>query len=234
MQSLCNKKYIMPQTADHAADYSALIHRSRTVLAKKKPQSDRQRHMLAQECAKILAEEGITDFAKAKRKAAARLNMGQRVLLPSNQEVQQALQDYQRLFMADTQPQQLVLLRQTAVQAMQFLSDFQPLLVGPVLQGTATRYSAIHLHITAANTEEVMIYLMNHDIPFESSQRRLRLSEDQVIDLPVLTFTADTFIIDLTVFPQDRKLPTPRSPIDGRSMPRANLAKVQQLLNGTA
>ncbi len=58
----------------------------------------RLRTLLTQECARIMAEEGVKDFMLAKRKATARLGLTNRTLLPSNIEIEQALLAYQRLF----------------------------------------------------------------------------------------------------------------------------------------
>ena len=63
------------------------------------PHTDDSRHLLAQEAARIMAEEGVRDFRFAKRKAAERLGFDPRSLhLPTNLEVEQALAEHQRLF----------------------------------------------------------------------------------------------------------------------------------------
>ena len=95
------------------------------------------RMLLAQECARLLAEEGVADFRTAKRKAALRLAVTDKGLLPDNREIEQALLDYQRLFQADSQSRRLRELREAALEAMRFLARFRPKLVGPVLSGTA-------------------------------------------------------------------------------------------------
>ena len=199
-------------------------------MSKKPPYNNRQRSVLAQECAKIIAHEGIKDFAKAKRKAALRLGLPSRALMPSNIEIEQALMAYQRLFMATEQAQHLRLLRETAVAAMRFLSPFKPRLVGPVLQGTAGPHSDITLHVFANTPEDIMLFLMDHQIPFESSQRRLRFPNDLYQDLPVLAFAADEINIDMTVFWHQANRQAPRSPVDGRPMQRASLHNVEALL----
>ena len=90
----------------------------------------RIRMLLAQECARIMAEEGIQDFRTAKRKAAIRLAVTDKGAMPDNAEIEQALLDYQRLFHADRQAIRLRGLRETALEAMRFLAHFRPRLVG--------------------------------------------------------------------------------------------------------
>ena len=57
---------------------------------------DHRRLAVADEAARILAEEGQTDFRAAKAKAAERLGLGRNVPLPSNVEVAAALAERQR------------------------------------------------------------------------------------------------------------------------------------------
>ena len=198
-------------------------------MAKRSVQSDRMRSLIAHESAKIIASEGIKDFAKAKRKAAARLGITNHTMLPSNIEIEQALVEYQRLFLAMQQPQHLLALRQTALQTMQFLTPFQPRLVGPVLHGTADHLSVITLHVLADTVEDILFYLIDHSIVFTTTQHRLRLTNDNYHEFPAISFTTNDTDIDLTVFgPKDRTIPL--SPIDGRPMKRANLNQLQTLV----
>lgn len=191
----------------------------------------RLRILLAQECARIMADEGVKDFLLAKRKAAARLGVANKALLPGNVEIEQALLEYQRLFKSAEQPVQLRALREAAIEAMRFFARFRPCLVGSVLAGTAGPYSDINLHLFADTPEEVVLFLMERNIPFETAERRLRLGNGEYMYFPVFSFGAGEMNIELTVFPPEAKREAPRSPVDGRPMRRASLAAVQALLD---
>jgi hypothetical protein len=177
-----------------------------------------------------MIEEGVKDFLSAKRKAAARLNVSNRALLPANAEIEQARIEYQRLFKSDSQPQQLHVLRQAALQAMGFLSQFQPRLVGTVLAGTAGPHSDVDLHLFADTAEEVVMFLLEHNIPFRTSERRLRLGTGDYASFPVFSFTAGEVNLDLTLFCGKVRHEIPRSPVDGRPMRRASLTELQVLM----
>ncbi len=71
------------------------------------PKDRQMRQRIALEAGRIMAETGNQDFHLAKRKAAARLGAADTRNLPSNTEVQEALREYQRLFLADSQPHHL-------------------------------------------------------------------------------------------------------------------------------
>ncbi len=188
------------------------------------------RILLAQECARLLAEEGLTDFRVAKRKAAQRLAVTDQRLMPDHREIEQALLDYQRLFQADRQPQQLQKLREAALDALRFLTDFRPRLVGSVLSGTAGPNTAIQLHLFADTPEDVALFLMNQRIPFETGERRLKPGNGESVNLPVFRFSAGDHDFDLTVFAPLAEREAPRSPVDGRPMRRARPAELEALL----
>jgi hypothetical protein len=190
----------------------------------------RNRVRIAQEAARLMSEHGIRDFHRAKLKAAERLGILDTQALPRNQEIEQALREHQRLFHADSQPQLLRRRREAAAEAMRFLREFEPRLVGAVLDGTADAHSAICLHVFSDDAEAVGLYLREHGVPFETQTRRLRTSRDAQADYPVLLFAADELPFDLTVLPRDALRQAPLDRIDEKPMRRAPLAAVEELL----
>ena len=78
---------------------------------------------LAAAAARIMAEEGIDDFALAKRKAARRLGASETESLPSNDEVEAELRDYRALYQAEEHPRRILELRTIALDAMDALKS---------------------------------------------------------------------------------------------------------------
>lgn len=197
----------------------------------RRPRDDhRLKILLAQECARLIAEEGVQDFSAARRKAALRLAVNNRAALPDNAAIEQALLDRQRLFNADRQAHRLRCLRQTALEAMQFLARFRPRLVGSVLSGAVGPHTGIHLHLFAESPEEIALFLMERHIPFELAERRLKMANGVQACLPAFRFTAGETRVDLTLFGLLAEREAPLSPVNGRPMRRASLAEVQTLL----
>ena len=195
------------------------------------PRDDhRLKTLIAQECARLIAEEGVQDFGAARRKAALRLAVNNRAVLPDNVAIEQALLDRQRLFDADRQAIRLRGLRKTAVEAMQFLARFRPRLVGSVLSGAVGPQASVHLHLFAESPEEIALFLMERHIPFETTEHRLKMANGVPVCLPVLRFTAGETRVDLTLFRLLAEREAPLSPVNGRPMQRASLAEVQALL----
>lgn len=196
------------------------------------PGADQLRQHIAADAARIMAEEGVSDFQTAKRKAAVRLGLPETKHLPGNDEVESALQEYLRLFHAGHLSQSVRRLRELAAEAMRFLARFEPRLVGPVLSGTVTSATAIELHLTADTPEEIGFWLQEHGIPYEQGDRRLRFGGEHHETFPAYCFTADGVPVELCVFGRREVRETPLSPVDGKPMKRANLRDVENLMNG--
>jgi hypothetical protein len=193
--------------------------------------SDNLRRALAQEAARIMAEQGIHDFLTAKRKAGERLGVSDESVMPRNTEVEAALIEYQRLFRADSHQETLLAQRQAALRAMQYLAAFDPRLVGPVLSGTATAYADVQLHLFAERAESVALKLLDRGIAHEVTERRLRFDALRSKNYPGLRFALNQQKFEVTVFPLDGIRQAPVSPVDGRPMRRADAEELSLLVN---
>jgi hypothetical protein len=126
---------------------------------------------LAHTAAALIAEEGL-DYASAKRKAYERLTGGHggriaREMLPTNEEVEEALREYQELFQSDEQPARLLSLRKKSLALMELLEDFAPVVTGAIANGTASEFSDIHLQCFADSAKELGIFLADQRIANE-------------------------------------------------------------------
>jgi predicted nucleotidyltransferase len=194
------------------------------------PRKDNLRRALAQEAARIMAEHGIHDFLTAKRKAAERLGVMDASALPRNTEIEQALAEYQRLFDATGHEQTLHSQRRAALDAMHWLSAFEPRLVGSVLSGTATEHADIQLHVFADRPESVALQLIDRGVLHEVTERRVRLDAERTKAYPGVRFSVGARRIDATVFPLDGIRQSPVSPVDGKPMRRADAEELESLL----
>ncbi|WP_374321766.1 hypothetical protein [Pseudoxanthomonas kaohsiungensis] len=189
-----------------------------------------RRHRLAHEAARLMAEGGIRDFHQAKLKAAARLGIHDDASLPRNREIEDALREYQRIFLGQGQARALRQRREAAARALEFLAPFEPRLVGPVLDGTADATSAVLLHAYTDDADAVARFLDEHGIPAEPRERQLRLDRERRAELPVWVFGAEDLAFDITVLPLHALRQAPLSSVDERPMRRASLAQLRQLL----
>jgi hypothetical protein len=188
------------------------------------------RRRVALEAARLMSEHGIRDFQLAKRKAAERLNANDKTHFPNNAEIEDALREHQRLFLADEHPQIVRRLREEARDAMKFFAEFEPRLVGAVLEGTADNYSAICLHLFCDAPEQVMILLDENGIDYTEQDRRLRFAHDKTTEYPVLIVPRDDLRIDLTLLPHDSIRQAPLDRVGDKPMRRATIAALEKLL----
>lgn len=139
------------------------------------PGQRQMRMRIAQIAARIMAEDGIDDFALAKRKAARQTGAPDTRNMPDNVEVEQALREYRDLYQAGEHAQRLAALRQAALRVMQLLATYDPHLVGPVLTGTAGRYACIDLHLFTDDPKELEMFLINRRIEFRPREARVHV-----------------------------------------------------------
>lgn len=152
---------------------------------------DLMREQLAHQAAKLMAEDGITDHAHAKRKAARQLGASDTHHLPSNEEIDLALHKFRNLFQSESHPGALLQLRQKALANMRMLAEFHPYLTGSVLSGTAGEQSDINLMLFSDDAKAVLLFLLKHNIDFEDGEWRVRLGgHDETV--PSYTLTGES------------------------------------------
>jgi hypothetical protein len=193
--------------------------------------NDRRSH-IAYLAARLMAEDGIEDYALAKRKAARQAGMAETRELPTNEEIEEAFRTYQQIYHHEEHRNRLRVLRETAVRAMRELARFNPHLTGSVLNGNAGKYADVNLQLFTDNEKTVELYLIDRRIPYTSAQSRL-YSGEEMRTVPVYTLNDHGTDIELTVLSMlDLRGPLRTSP-DGKNIERAKLPTVEQLLTDT-
>jgi hypothetical protein len=188
---------------------------------------DLMREQLAHHAARLMAEDGITDHAFAKRKAARQLGAADTQHLPSNQEVDDALNSYRALYQQDSHPGILYQLRNEALSAMRLLEPFHPYLTGSVLSGMAGPRSDINLMLFSDDAKAVLLFLLKHKIDFEDGEWRVQVSGHQET-VPSYTLTSESGTqIHVVVLPENARYGGSRKPET-----HADIAAVEKLLAG--
>lgn len=187
---------------------------------------DRTRSSICSAAARLMAEDGLTDYAAAKRKALRQLGLPETTPLPTNAEVDVALRTWQAVFQDGEQSNRIEHLRRKAIELMDILQEFRPYLTGSVLEGTAGRYAEIDLQLFADSAKEVEIFLLNRGIPYAHATPRNDRAE------AVLVVESDDATANLVVYPPLDERVTPKGR-DGRPRERARIAAVRQLLSSS-
>jgi len=199
---------------------------------------DHIRQMIAQQAARMMAEDGVHDYAYAKKKAGRQLGVSENSVLPTNAEIEEEIRLYHEIFNADEQPLELANLRKTALLTMQLFERFNPHLTGSVLDGTAGKFSQTEIHLFADSAKDVEMFLLNQQIPFESSEKSYRISDKPSKDkkekvrktVPVFTLETEFGIQKICVFDVDDMRVATKKTSDGSNAERADIAQLLQLV----
>jgi len=166
------------------------------------------RQNIAALAARLVAEDGITDYGLAKRKAARQLGVTHGEAMPNNAEIDAELRAYVALYRDEEDDERLEIMRETAVTLMRVLAPWRPALTGAVLDGSA---------------KDVEIFLLGKGIQYEHREIRHRGPESPEA---ILIFDWEEVPIKLCVF----DLIAERSP-RRNGAERARLPAVEALLD---
>jgi len=199
-------------------------------MAKSRSRRDNNlRRHIAYLAARLMAEDGIADYATAKQKAARQAGLSDANLLPDNAEIEEALREYQGLYQSDEQPAHLRRLREVAVKVMREFDDFRPALVGSVLSGTAGQFSDVNLQLFTDDPKALTLFLLNRHYRFEEGSRRVRRG-DRLDEVPQISLEFEDATVTLTVLDRDDERQAPRARSVDELPQRARLAEVEALL----
>lgn len=124
---------------------------------------------MAQYAARRVVEEG-QDYASARRDALSAFSAGHSRLRDAltNERIEDEVRAHIDLFLADTQPGELDILRRCARRWMTRLSAFRPHLGGAVWRGTATRQSVVRIDLYADDPKAPEFALIDAGVEYET------------------------------------------------------------------
>jgi hypothetical protein len=194
-----------------------------------KSRQQQMRARIAAAAARIMAEDGIEDFALAKRKAARQLGAENTQSLPRNEDIETELRAYQSLYQGEEQRERVQYLRQRALEAMRLLSEYRPYLSGPVLKGTAGRYCDIDLQLFTDDIKSLELFLLNRNISYDVFEQR-HFAGDMARAVSVLKLELQGVPVNLAIHALKDERATLKTTCAGRPMERAGIKAVTQLL----
>ncbi len=207
-------------------------------MAKEGSRQFQLRQLVAQQAARMMAEDGISDYGYAKKKAGRQLGVVDANCLPSNAEIEEEIRLYHEIYNSDDQPQALRQLREDALATMQIFERFNPHLTGSVLDGTAGQYAETHIHLFADSAKDVEIFLLNQQIPYDSHDKSYRVRDRKSgekkggdrMKVPMFTLEGPNGFIKLSVFEFDDIRFSTKHPASGGNADRIDAAGLQALL----
>ncbi len=119
-----------------------------------------QRRRVSQEAAELLYTGQEKEYKQAKLRAARILGVH---ILPSNAEVAMELDQIADGREGKTRREKLVQMRRVALQIMQVLENFKPILVGSVCRGTAHNNSDIDIVAYTQDSQKIISILQRNN-----------------------------------------------------------------------
>lgn len=186
---------------------------------------------IAAAAARLVVEEGL-DYRAAKQQAVHVLGLPARTRLPDNELVEAAVREHSAIFCADTQPSELLALRQLALLWMDRLRPLRPYLTGAVWHGTATRLTDVWLQLFCDDAKAAELWLINHGQRYDvGSTNGFNGKQVDVLSLSVpCAALGEDIGVHLVVYDLDDLKGALRPDAQGRK-PRGDEAAVRRLLS---
>lgn len=189
------------------------------------------RQQIANTAAKFLAEGFVQDYHTAKLKALKKLDLEKTVELPTNAEIENALKTHQKSNDTMGDHDRMIRdMREQSLYALKMFEQYNARLVGAVYEGTATKYSPIEIQVYADSPKDMVIKLLDLNIPFDTRDRDVRINKNESCRVPVFHFGAGDYEFEISVHSLNALRQSPLSSISGLPMERASLKKLKKML----
>lgn len=168
--------------------------------------SNQTRSIIAYRAAEIMMEEGITDYHFAKKKAAKYLGEQSFDILPSNDEIDQALQEYQKIYRAEVDSVLIQNIKEEALAIMSLFESFNPYLTGQLMEGLIPKYPTLQITLYTDNMKEIEYLLLNNKIAFDLKDANIsekRTKKRSLRNVPIITIDGRWFPIELKILDEN-------------------------------
>ncbi len=191
---------------------------------------NRLRRSIRYEAARIMADEGVRDYRRAKEKACQRLGVSTHQSIPSNLEIEDALEEQLSIFDYDVNGVLQRSYLETAIVVMDLLSDYKPKLTGAALSGVITSSRPVEIHVFPPTIEEVCDRLDERRLHYDQMEKRKRFTGNRFQNIP--GFELAPFDVDVELFCFLPGMPyPPLSLTNGKSIQSVSRKKVRRLLS---
>ena len=123
--------------------------------------------------AQMIMEEGIKDYFFAKKKAAKSLGLNENVSLPTNLQIDKAIEEFHKIFNQDTNIEFLEHFKDQALNVMGLFKSFKPHLMNELTRGIIPKFPEIKINLFADNIKDIEYVLLNSEISYEFSETKM-------------------------------------------------------------
>ena len=127
--------------------------------------------------AQLIMEEGIKDYLYAKKKAAKSLGLNENVNLPTNSQIDKAIDDFNKIFNPKIDIEFLQQFKTQALEVMNIFKNFKPHLMNQLSQGIIPKFPEIKINLFADNLKDVEYVLLNSELSYDFKEVKMNAKE---------------------------------------------------------
>ena len=129
--------------------------------------------------AQLIMEEGIKDYLFAKKKAAKSLGLNENVSLPTNSQIDKAIDDFNKIFNPNIDIEFLQQFKTQALEVMNIFKNFKPHLMNQLSQGIIPKFPEIKINLFADNLKDVEYVLLNSEMSYDFKEVKMNIKESK-------------------------------------------------------
>jgi len=187
-----------------------------------------QRQQICDAAARIIHEDGIRDYHKAKLRACESLQLKSNSNLPTNEEIELAVQRRLNLFEPENPVEILNDKLIVATDLLEILTEFNPRLTGNLINGITLKNQPIEIHAFSNSIELLADEINWRGLNNFIIEKRYRYTNNEYINVPLLICQLENQDIEISVFKEKELHRSPICPTNGRVYNRVSLKQLQK------
>jgi len=154
---------------------------------------------IASLAARMIMEEGVKDYFFAKKKAAKSLGFHEDINLPTNSQIDIAIEEFHKIYNQDIGIDFLEHFKSQALNIMNMFKNFKPHLMNKLSEGIIPKFPEIKINLFADNIKDIEYVLLNSEIPYEFSETKTNIKARKNLKKLIPTIYLDSHPIPAEV-----------------------------------
>jgi len=134
---------------------------------------------IANLAAQLIMEEGIKDYLFAKKKAAKSLGLNENANLPTNSQIDKAIDDFNKIFNPNIDIEFLQQFKTQALEVMNVFKNFKPHLMSQLSEGIIPKFPEIKINLFADNLKDVEYVLLNSRMSYDFKEVKMNIKDNR-------------------------------------------------------
>tara|TARA_B110000114_G_scaffold6992_1_gene7122 strand:+ start:197 stop:826 length:630 start_codon:yes stop_codon:yes gene_type:complete len=138
--------------------------------------------------AQMIMEEGIKDYLYAKKKAAKSLGLNEKASLPTNSQIDKAIDDFNKIFNPNIDIEFLQQFKTHALEIMDIFKNFKPHLMNQLSEGIIPKFPEIKINLFADNLKDVEYVLLNSELSYDFKEVKMnnKVGKNLIKSIPTI------------------------------------------------